>query len=118
LRKNAKPDSRKRNTSNLLVFATLHGRTGNILIGVMIALNNAPPGAEPPIALHDFLRAVGVQPITGWRWRKAGILKTFQICGRQYVSREEVRRFNARAESGEFSTPLTPPRNRGRKKLE
>ena len=58
---------------------------------------------EPPTSYAVFLQETGVSPVTGWRWEKKGLLKTINILGRKYISREEIRRFNARAEAGEFS---------------
>jgi hypothetical protein len=39
---------------------------------------------------------------TSWRWRKHGLIKTVNIHGRIYISREEIARFEQRAGDGEF----------------
>jgi hypothetical protein len=58
----------------------------------------------PPIQdFASFLRELGRDPITGWRWRKAGMIQTVNICGRQYVTAEAVAEFKRRAEAGEFA---------------
>ena len=68
-----------------------------------------PPGDL--IAFDHWLSAIPVTSTTGWRWRKRGWIKTVNICGRVYVSRREIERFEGRAAAGEFSkTPRTPKR--------
>jgi hypothetical protein len=63
------------------------------------------------VHLPKFLRHVGVSRSTGWRWVKAGLLRTVNIYGRNYVTSEAIDDFKARAESGEFSKlPVTPCR--------
>ena len=62
--------------------------------------------------LSKFLGQVGVSRSTGWRWVKAGLLKTVNIYGRQYVTREAMDEFLTRAQAGEFAQePVTPKRN-------
>jgi predicted site-specific integrase-resolvase len=38
------------------------------------------------ISLNRWLEQVGVTPITAWRWRQRGWLKTVNIAGRQYLT--------------------------------
>jgi hypothetical protein len=69
------------------------------------------PSGQPPIqSFASFLRTLGRNSITGWRWRKAGMIETINICGRQYVTGDAIARFTRRAEAGEFhrehKTPL------------
>ncbi len=64
-------------------------------------------GNETLRSLTGWLAEVGVSSITGWRWRKRGWLKTVNIGGRHYVSKEAVLEFKRRAELGEFAS-LTP----------
>jgi len=59
--------------------------------------------SAPPVALGTFLDRMGVAPITGWRWRKKGWLKTINIGGRQYVTAEDAAEFSRRAAAGEFA---------------
>lgn len=56
-----------------------------------------------------FCRMVGWSAVTGWRARKAGWINTVNICGRPYVTAEEVARFKTRAESGEFARERVSP---------
>jgi len=62
-------------------------------------------------ALDRWLKDIDKTASTAWRWRKRGWIKTVNICGRLYVSRQEINRFEERAAAGEFSkTPKTPKR--------
>jgi hypothetical protein len=67
--------------------------------------------SEPPIALDKFIRESGISTVTVWRYRRAGMLNTLNICGRHYLTRAEIARFNARAAAGEFARePARPKR--------
>jgi predicted site-specific integrase-resolvase len=55
------------------------------------------------ISLNRWLAQVGVTPITAWRWRKRGWLKTVNIAGRQYLTQEAIEEFRRRAVAGEFA---------------
>jgi hypothetical protein len=65
--------------------------------------------SEPPMALDKFIEQTGLSPVTIWRFRKKKFLQTVNICGRHYVLRSEVARFNSRALAGEFSKPFARP---------
>jgi hypothetical protein len=69
--------------------------------------------SDPPIALDKFIEQSGFSAVTVWRYRRAGWLSTLNICGRHYLARSEIARFNARAAAGEFAKEPTKP-NRGR----
>jgi len=69
-----------------------------------------PPDSEPMMSLDKFMEQSGFSPATLWRYRKKGMLSTVNICGRHYVLRSEIARFNARAAAGEFARPLATPR--------
>src|SRR5437773_5225445 len=71
--------------------------------------HNARVDSDPPMALDKFIEQTGLSPVTIWRFRKKDFLRTVNICGRHYVLRSEVARFNARALAGEFSKPLNRP---------
>jgi hypothetical protein len=73
-----------------------------------------PPAidSEPPIALDKFLEKSGISATTIWRYRRAGWLSTLNICGRHYLTRAEITRFNTRAASGEFAKQSARPRRR------
>ncbi len=64
---------------------------------------------EPPMALNMFVKAVGVSVVTVWRWRRAGFIDVVHIAGNPYVTREEIRRFNARLKAGEFAGTINNP---------
>src|SRR5260370_38824606 len=72
--------------------------------------------SEPASNLFPFdrwLQSIDKTPATGWRWRQRGWIVTVNICGRVYVSRDEIKRFEERAASGEFSTGLVTPTRKG-----
>jgi hypothetical protein len=63
------------------------------------------------LAFDRWLKDIDRTPATGWRWRKRGWIKTINVCGRLYISRDEINRFETRAVAGEFSkTHVTPKR--------
>jgi hypothetical protein len=63
------------------------------------------------IAFDRWLSAIPVTSTTGWRWRKRGWIKTVNISGRIYISRQEIISFEERAAAGEFAkTHPTPKR--------
>lgn len=78
-----------------------------------IESNGKPfPNAGPAVvSLARWLEQVGVTPCTAWRWRKKGWLKTVNIAGRQYLTKEAIEEFHRRASAGEFSqAPKVPSR--------
>jgi hypothetical protein len=64
---------------------------------------------QPPMALSQFIEQTALSPTTVWRFRKKGFLRTINICGRHYVLRSEIARFNARAVTGEFAKTCNQP---------
>lgn len=70
--------------------------------------------SEPPMSLDKFIEGTGLSTATIWRFRKKGFLQTVNICGRHYVLRSEIARFNKRATAGEFAKPCNHPRRKGR----
>jgi predicted site-specific integrase-resolvase len=70
------------------------------------------PDPEPMMSLDKFMEQTGLSSTTLWRWRKKGMLTTVNICGRQYVLRSEIGRFNERAAAGEFARTLGRPKKR------
>jgi hypothetical protein len=56
---------------------------------------------QGPVALNNWCSRTGVSPITAWRWRKKGWLKTINIAGRQYLTQEGAAEFTERAQRGE-----------------
>jgi len=77
-----------------------HETTGN---------QNAYVDSDPPMSLDKFIDQTGLSPVTIWRFRKKNFLRTVNICGRHYVLRSEIARFNARALAGEFSKTCNRP---------
>ncbi len=60
--------------------------------------------AAPGLVKFDrWLKFVGASPTTGWRWRKLGWVKTLNICGRTFISENEIARFVRAAEAGQFA---------------
>jgi hypothetical protein len=74
---------------------------------------NTSLNSEPPMALDKFIEQTGLSPVTVWRFRKKKFLQTVNICGRHYVLRSEIARFNSRALAGEFSKPCPKPLRTG-----
>jgi hypothetical protein len=66
--------------------------------------------AEPMMSLDKFIEQTGLSAVTLWRYRKNGFLKTVNICGRHYILRAEIARFNERATAGEFAKRPNHPR--------
>lgn len=62
------------------------------------------------VALNTWLTALGVQPITAWRWRRKGWLRTVNICGRVYIARDTIANFERRAAAGEFAQEHKAPK--------
>ena len=76
--------------------------------------NHARPSidSEPPLALDKFIDQSGLSAVTVWRYRRAGWLNTLNICGRHYLTRAEIARFNTRAATGEFAREPARPKRR------
>jgi hypothetical protein len=64
---------------------------------------NVDSSGPAVISLSKWLTEVGITPITAWRWRKRGWLKTVNIAGRQYLTQEAIDEFHRRAVAGEFA---------------
>jgi hypothetical protein len=71
--------------------------------------NQINDGTAGLMALNTWLEKLGVTPITGWRWRKKGWIKTINICGRVYISLAAIAEFCRRAEAGEFEKEHKAP---------
>ena len=66
------------------------------------------------VSLQQWLANTGVTACTVWRWRKKGWLKTVNIAGRQYLTKEAIDEFTRRAAAGEFAqVHKVPARQRG-----
>jgi hypothetical protein len=62
------------------------------------------------VAINIFARQAGLSPITLWRWRKNGWLRTTNIAGRVYITSEDLAEFKRRAAAGEFEREHKVPR--------
>lgn len=69
-------------------------------------------GQTGMIAWDKFLSDRGVSSVTGWRWRKDGLISTVNIYGRLYVTSEATSEFNRRAIAGEFARVHKTPKRR------
>ena len=67
--------------------------------------------AHPPVSLDKFLADMGLSPVSGWRFRNRGWIKTVNIAGRHYVPHEAIVEFNQRAARGEFSRDFANPKD-------
>ena len=74
---------------------------------------NEPQPASNVIPFDRWLESIDKTQATGWRWRQRGWIVTLNICGRAYISRDEIRRFEDRAASGEFSKIHATPQRKG-----
>jgi predicted site-specific integrase-resolvase len=74
----------------------------------MITQESSSNGSGTLVALNTWLAQVGVTPITAWRWRRKGWLKTVNIQGRVYLTEAAIADFQKRAEAGEFAKVRTP----------
>jgi len=61
------------------------------------------------VSLSYWRKQVGLAPVTTWRFRKRGWLKTINIAGRIYLTHESIKEFTRRAEAGEFAQEHKPP---------
>lgn len=61
------------------------------------------------MSLDKFIEQAGLSAVTLWRFRKKGMLTTVNICGRHYILRAEIARFNERAAAGEFAKAPNRP---------
>lgn len=64
------------------------------------------------ISLSRWCRSAGIAPVTAWRFRKRGWLRTINISGRVYVTAESLNEFVRRAEVGEFAKVAAISRRR------
>jgi predicted site-specific integrase-resolvase len=67
-----------------------------------------------PISLDKFIEKIGLTPVTAWRWRKKGILKCVNICGRNYILPKDYDEFIQRSGNGDFATKVESPRSKKR----
>ena len=66
-----------------------------------------PPTTTTPSMLFsfdDYIKGRGWARTTGYRYRQRGLLVTINIFGRLYITADEIKRFENRAISVEFSS--------------
>lgn len=63
-------------------------------------------------AWSKWLQSVGIDPVTGWRWRRRGWIMPLNIAGRLYVTDDAVAVFEQRAAAGEFAKELRAPKRK------
>ena len=62
-------------------------------------------------AWSKWLKSVGIDPVTGYRWRQRGWVETQNIAGRLYVTDAAIAKFQQRVAAGEFAKePHAPKR--------
>jgi hypothetical protein len=61
------------------------------------------------VSFDGWLDSLDKTRTTGWRWRKDGLIKTVNIFGKLYISRDEIARFERRALAGEFHKDARVP---------
>jgi hypothetical protein len=63
-----------------------------------------PQSPTASLVLFDrWLRSIPLTPATGWRYRKRGWITTVNVCGRVFITKDEIAKFESRAVAGEFS---------------
>lgn len=55
------------------------------------------------MAFELWLKLIGRDPVTGWRWVKAGMVVTKNVLGRQFITTAEIERFWVRVNADEFA---------------
>ena len=78
--------------------------------------NAAPPTAVAEqelsnlVSLDRYLESLGRSRTTFWRWQKRGLIRAVNVSGRNYVTRDEIRRFEQAAVSGLLGAARQPSR--------
>ncbi len=76
--------------------------------------NAAPPTAVAKqelsnlVSLDRYLESLGRSRTTFWRWQKKGLIQAVNVSGRNYVTRDEIRRFEQAAVAGLLGVPRQP----------
>jgi hypothetical protein len=68
------------------------------------------PGGTGIRSLARFTADLGKTASTVWRWRNLGYLEVVNICGKLYITDEQISRFKQRAAAGEFAKKAVVPR--------
>lgn len=62
------------------------------------------------VSLDRYLESLGRSRTTFWRWQKKGLIQAVNVSGRNYVTREEIRRFEQAAVAGLLGVRKQPCR--------
>jgi len=62
------------------------------------------------MSYDHWLELIGREPVTGWRWAKAGVVQTENVFGRPFITSDEIKRFWVRVKAGEFAREAKVPR--------
>jgi hypothetical protein len=57
-----------------------------------------------------WLRLIGRDRVSGYRWAKAGLVKTENVLGFPFITSDEIQRFWTRVRAGEFARTVKTPR--------
>ena len=66
-----------------------------------------PDSISGIFAFERFYEPIGITRETAHKWSKLGLFKTLTICGRRYITDNEVKRFRESAERGDFADKAT-----------
>ena len=72
------------------------------------------PSPSNLVSFDSWLRGIDKTRVTGFRYRKAGLIETVNIFGRLYVTRDAVANFERRALAGEFFRESKTPTKRAK----
>lgn len=72
------------------------------------ARNLTPVGDLVPF--DEWLASLGRSKVSGWRYRKRGVISTVNLMGRIFVSRAAIAEFERKALNGEFAKTHTDPK--------
>ena len=64
------------------------------------------------VSFDGWINSLDKTRTTGWRWRKDGLIKSVNIFGKLYITREEITKFERRALAGEFYKEAITPSTR------
>ncbi len=64
------------------------------------------------VSFDDWLSDLGKTRVTGFRWRKLGLIEVVNIFGRLYLTREAIAEFEEKAKRGDFAREAKTPARR------
>lgn len=68
----------------------------------------APEDLSALVPLDRYLQSLGRSRSTFWRWQQKGLVKSVNVLGRNYITREEIKRFEDAAVSGTLAKDANP----------